>query len=180
MLEENLLPVTKWARSGKKLHRVEAVVVHWVAAPGQTPEQVRKFWAQREGSYGSGHYVVGNDGRVVQTIPDDEVAWHVGSSKGYTDLAKELFGHHYTSVSTPNWVTLGVELCHTNWEGEFRDECWEVAVNLVADLFKKYDLSDILRVVTHQQVVGWKQCPRWFVEHPDELDLFRRDVQALL
>ena len=33
---------------------------------------------------------------------------------------------------------------------------------------------------THQMVVGWKDCPRWYVHHPGEFDQFRREVADIL
>ena len=139
------------------------------------------FFANRADSYGSAHYIIGLDGEVLQCIPETEVAYHVGSSQKdpasgriYTDWCRQVCGK-----SPPNWVTLGIELCHPDWSGRFVDKTWKAAVNLCADMIKRHGLT-VDKIGTHNMAVGWKDCPRWFVNNPDQLEVFRNDVAKLL
>ena len=182
-IQDALITVNSYSRPGKKLVGVSAIVIHWVANTGSTAQQNRNFFESRKGGklgYGSGHYIIGNDGEVLLCIPEDEVSYNCGS-KIYTNYATYKFGEKATSSrSSPNYYTIAVELCHINSEGEFSDECLEACMSLVAQLCKQYKLNAYQDIITHQMVVGWKQCPRWFVEHPDEFEYFRSQVDSTM
>ncbi len=171
---ERYLPKSKWARPEKMRNETKAIIVHWTANPGQRAAGVHRYWRERTDSYGSAHAIVDFDGTVFLTLPWDEIGYHVGSSKGYTELAHRLFTEK--GAINPNLQCVGIELCHTNWEGEFTDETWKSAVKLAAQLCRQYHLKPFTDVLTHQMVVGWKNCPRWFVDHPDDFELFRWEV----
>jgi len=174
-LKTDYLTPSKWTRPGKLRDRTHAIIIHWVANPRQFAESVRNYWETRSGSYGSAHAVVDNDGTVIQTLPWDEVGYHVGS-KTYTRLARDIFEKRAFAKSSPNHYTVGVELCHQNWEGELTDTCWNAAAELVANLCRRYNLNPFKALFTHQMIVGWKECPKWMVQHPDEFELFKRSV----
>jgi N-acetylmuramoyl-L-alanine amidase len=87
------------------------------------------------------------------------MGYHVGADK-YTDRAlKEL-------SSYPNNCTIGIELCHTTWEGEFTPETLKSAGELVVDLCGRYGLGRG-NVYRHFDITG-KDCPRYFVAHEDQ------------
>lgn len=190
MIREDLLSVNEFHRRGAVRLESRAIVLHWVANPGTTPKQNRDFFESLKGPdrYASAHYVVGIDGEVIRCIPDREVAWHCGSdqvdpSSGrvYTDQARVLFGNSYTSPrSSPNWCTIGIELCHPDWTGRFTSATLDAAALLCADLCRTLALEPLLQIVTHHEVVGWKDCPKWFTENPDELAAFKARVHDLL
>lgn len=122
--------------------------------------------------FASTPYIVGLEGEVVQTMPDEEVHWHAGSET-YTPLAEK-----YISDLTgfgPNKSTIGVELCHPDLTGQFRNATIDAAIKLFSDVMYKYGI-DSLRIFSHHDIVGWKDCPRWFVNHPEEFDDFKKDV----
>lgn len=55
------------------------------------------------------------------------------------------------------------------------NETYNTLIELVADLLKKYKLTaDDLWL--HKEVVGWKDCHKWFVDHPDEWVKFKKLV----
>jgi N-acetylmuramoyl-L-alanine amidase len=57
---------------------------------------------------------------------ENEIGYHVGAQK-YTDRAlRELSTY-------PNNCTIGIELCHTNWEGEFTDKTILAAYELTRE-----------------------------------------------
>jgi len=181
---KDYLTENKYSRPGKKRHDTQALIVHWVANPGSTAKQNRDFFESLKDGLPSGSgrwfasttYIIGIQGEIVQCVPEDELTYHVGS-KSYTPLAKELFGKYTANAyqATPNWVTLGVELCHPDMSGRFAPETLSSAIELFANMCYRYHLTqeDIYR---HYDIVGWKDCPKWFVTHPDRFKDFKREV----
>ena len=168
-ITDDLLTPNEYSRPQRPIEQIRAVVMHWVANPMTTPKQNRDFFEQRragENGYGSAHYIVGIDGQILRVIPDDEMAYHVGS-KEYTDYAREKLG------SYPNNCTLGIELCHPDWSGQFTRETLTSAARLAAHLCREYDLDPALDITTHHRIVGWKDCPKHFVQHPEMLCAFK-------
>lgn len=184
-IKEELLTVNEYSRPANKLRKVLGIVMHWTATPMQSAQGVKNYFESlKDGKngYGSAHYVVGIEGEVIQMIPDDEVAYHCGSSKldptskkVYTDLARVLFGNFASEKSSPNLCTIGIEMCVTDKDGTFRAKTIESAIELVAGLCKKHDLT-WERIVTHNQVVGWKDCPKLWTDFPEKFDDFVQRV----
>jgi len=170
-ITQKLLTKNEWSRPGAKLNTVKAVVLHWTAGPKDTPEGVYKWFEQRKKGktgYGSAHYCVGMDGATMQFLPDEEIAYHVGS-KTYTKRGLEISKY-------PNDSTIGIEMCPINIEGEFTEDTWNNTVKLTALLLSTYNL-DIKDIVTHKNIVGWKDCPRWFSTFPEQLEKFKNEVR---
>lgn len=184
---EHLLTLNKYSRPGTKRRETLALVMHWTANPHADAMANVRFFENRktgQGGYGSAHYVIGQDGNIIRCIPEDEVAYHCGSAqvdpaslKVYTDTARQLFGDYCNKSTSPNLCTIGVELCPTNTRGEFADATLEAAVALSADILLRYGLNTD-RIVTHQQVVGWKDCPRLWVKHPELFNAFKLQVAS--
>lgn len=176
-IERKLLTINEWSRPGKKLNEVKMIVVHWVANPDTTAEFNWRFFENKkngETGYGSAHYIVNLNGDIIQAIPDDEMAYHVGSKNGPTPYVLKKFGNY------PNNYSIGIELCHIDWEGTFADETFDSAVALCGFLCKKYDLDAFENILTHKFVIASKDCPRWFSEHPEDFDGFRSKVRRLI
>jgi N-acetylmuramoyl-L-alanine amidase CwlA len=172
-----MIDINKWSRSGKKLKEVKAVVVHWVAKPMQSAENVKRYFSMLNDRYASTQYIIGLDGEVVQVMPENELAYHVGGEH-YTPLSVELFGAENTSSrKSPNPFCIGIELCHTDWKGNFTKETEDKAVNLVASLCLKYNLNARTNVLRHFDITG-KRCPRLFVENPAEWFRFKDKIEA--
>lgn len=157
------------------MRRIDAVVLHWVGNPGTNAEQNRRYFESlKDGSRkASAHYII-DDHEIVQCIPDDEVAYHVGQPAGvpYTDWARERWGGEH-----PNWYCIGVEHCHPDWSGVWTDAVMRRSVVLVAGLCLAYNL-DADAVVRHFDVTG-KECPRHMATNPSKLAEYRERVRAL-
>ena len=167
---QKLLTKNEWSRPDRKLNAVRAIVLHWIADPKGTPTSVFNWFEQRKkgkNGYGSCHYCIGVDGATMQYIPDDEMAYQVGS-KTYTERGLAISKY-------PNDSTIGIEMCHMDWEGSFSEETWNETVKLTALLLSTYNLT-VNDIVTHMDVVGWKDCPRWFQKFPEELVRFKSEV----
>lgn len=159
-VNEMLLTPDKWVRPQTKLNKLRGVVWHWVANPNSSAKGNRNFWENRTGSYGSAHYIIGLDGEILRTLPEDEMGYHVGS-KTYTQRSLNELG------SYPNNNTIGIECTHINWDGEMTKETYNALIELTVDILKRHGLTadDIW---LHQEIVGWKDCHRWFVNNPVE------------
>ncbi|NOU54905.1 N-acetylmuramoyl-L-alanine amidase [Brevibacillus borstelensis] len=154
-----------------RLKRVKGIVIHWVANPKSTAINNRHFFERRKAGksgYGSAHYIVCLDGSIVQCLPETEMAYHVGSNS-YTATALSRLSRY------PNDCTIGIECCHTDWDGRMTPETWTATVKLAAQLLKRYGLT-ANDLWLHQEVVGWKDCHRWFVNNPAEWARFKREV----
>ena len=185
-MTEKLLTINEFSRPGKKLAEVLAIVIHWTANPNVSAENNRIYFESRKNGklgYGSAHYIIGLSGEVIRCIPDQEVAYHVGSiqldpesGKVYTDLARERFGTYASTKDSPNNCTIGIELCPIDWAGNFNPATIEAAIDLCVTLCRSFRLK-ARDVVTHHEVVGWKDCPRLWTKHPDYLENFRAEVE---
>jgi N-acetylmuramoyl-L-alanine amidase len=185
---EKLLTTNFYSRPGRTLGGVKAVILHWVGIPMQRALTTWTFFEKtcpRDKHYSSAHYIIDLDGTVYHAVPDNEVAYHCGSSdpdpqsgRVYTDWAREIFGPYAAmpKSNSPNNCSIGIELCTIDESGNFTSETIMSAVELVAKLLKDNGLT-IDDIGTHNLVVGWKDCPRLWTKHPDRFDNFRQAVK---
>jgi N-acetylmuramoyl-L-alanine amidase len=161
-IEEKLLTVNPYSRPGKPLISVKGIVIHWVANPGTTALANRNYFEglkNQAGRYASAHFIIGLRGEVIQCLLENEMAYHTGAAR-YSDIALKNLS------SYPNNCTLGIELCHINWEGEFAPETLKAAKELTLELCERYNLGKN-NVYRHYDITG-KECPRYFVLHSDQ------------
>lgn len=147
-----LLPVNEYSRPGDKLDAVNGIVVHYTGNPGTTAKQNRDYFAglaKSHETYISSNFVVGLDGEVLQAVPSDEVAY---------------------ASSQRNSDTLSIEVCHSDDTGEFSEKTTDALVRLVQWLVDYYKL-DRAQIIRHFDVTG-KECPRWFVQYPEDWESF--------
>ena len=186
-IKQNLLTPNKWSRPQHRIKEVLGIVMHWTANPKANAEQNRNYFESRKNGndgYGSAHYIIGQDGTVVQCIPTDEIAYHCGSSqkdpasgKVYTDYARKKFKQYAEDwqADSPNYCTIGIELCPIDDYGYFTNLTINSAVALCSNLCKRFNLK-AEDITTHHAIVGWKDCPRLWVRQPELLDAFRSSV----
>lgn len=149
-IQEKLLTINPYSRSGESQNRIENIVVHWVGNAGSSAIANRNYFENLQNThktYASSHYVIGLDGEIIRCIPDDEVAFHSGSY-------------------SMNRKSIGIEDCHPDWDGKFNENTYNSLVELCADICKKYELS-VDNIIRHYDVTG-KNCPKYYVEHEDE------------
>jgi N-acetylmuramoyl-L-alanine amidase len=170
-IEQKFLTKNQFSRPGVSLAGVRGIVLHWVANPKTAAINNRNYFEnlkaqpyeteqdRKKARFASAHFIIGLQGEIIQCIPENEAAYHVGASQ-YTTLA-------LTNLSVyPNNCTLGIELCHEDWTGVFRPETLAAARELAADLLRRHGLGlkDIYR---HFDITG-KECPLYFVRHEEE------------
>jgi len=172
-IEQYHLSINPYSRSGKLLHEVKTIVMHWVGNAGSSAEANRNFFESRKDGrqgYGSAHYIVGIDGEVIECIPTSEAAWHVGS-KSYT-----VYTRSYLTDGNPNYCTIGIEMCHPRSEGAFTYATLFAACELAGSICEEHHLNPYRDITTHKAIVGWKDCPKHWCENPWELQSFQRKV----
>jgi N-acetylmuramoyl-L-alanine amidase len=165
-IEEKYLTVNPCSRPGKPLTGVKGIVIHWVANPGTTALANRNYFEGLKNQtvrFASAHFIIGLRGEVIQCLLENEVGYHAGAER-YSDIALKNLS------SYPNNCTLGIELCHTNWEGEFTPETLQSAKELVLELCERYGLGRE-NIYRHFDITG-KDCPRYFVNRPEAWEQF--------
>lgn len=181
----DFLTQNEYSRPGRNLREVLGVVMHWTANPAANAKQNRDFFEARKAGtngYGSAHYIIDKNGIIYAAIPENEIAYHCGSSdkdpmsgKVYTDEARRRFGRYASEYSSPNNCTIGIEMCPRDANGNFTDATISAAVELCADICKRYELT-AQAITTHHNVVGWKNCPKLWTDKPALFEAFKLSV----
>jgi N-acetylmuramoyl-L-alanine amidase len=184
---EKPLKINQHSRPGRHLGAVKGIILHWTGAPMQRAVTTWGWFENgcpRDKHYSSAHYIIDLDGTICHAVPDNEVAYHCGSSQPdlksgriYTDWAREKFGVYAMrpDISSPNNCTLGIEMCVIDNRGNYTLETLDAARELTAKLLKENRLT-IEEVGTHTKVVGWKDCPRLWFNQPDRFEQFKRGI----
>ena len=171
-ITQKLLTPNRYSRPQTPLKRIKALIVHYVGNPGTSAMFNRNYFEMRKNGklgYGSAHLIVGLDGEIIQCLPLYEVAHHAGPTAKTTQAAKKVLGNY------PNGCTLGIETCHIDEAGRYTKETWHSTVKLCAWLCQQFGLTED-DIFTHYFVTG-KDCPMFFVHHPDEWVRFLNDVE---
>ena len=142
------------SRTGKRLQGPADIVVHYVGNPQTTAQQNRNYFNNRNSDVSS-HFLVGLDGEIIMCIPLSERSAATGSR---------------------NVDTISIEVCHPDETGEFTEASYASLVRLTAWLMNLTGLDET-HVIRHYDVTG-KECPLWFVTHPEAFDRFRADAAA--
>ena len=181
----DFLTINEYSRPARKIREFLGIVIHWTANPAANAKQNRDFFENKKtgmGGYGAAHYIIGQNGIIIAAVPEDEVAYHCGTSekdpasgKVYTDEARRRFGKYASENSSPNLCTIGVELCPKDADGNFTNATINAAVELCADICRRDELP-AQAITTHHDVVGWKDCPKLWTEKPYLLTAFQYTV----
>ena len=155
-IDVQLIEIDGAARRGERLEAVRDIVVHYVGNPETTAQQNRDYFNNPDSEV-SAHFVVGIEGEVIQCVPLTE------KSSASNDRNKD---------------TISIEVCHVDETGEFSAEAYNALVKLTAWLCRATGLNE-KHVIRHYDVTG-KNCPLYFVEHPEAWSLFRKDVKQAL
>lgn len=187
---KRFLTVNKYSRPGRKLAECRAIILHYVGVNNGKAQGVWNYFENdcpRNKHYSSTQYIIDLNGDVIHAVPDDEVAYHCGSSikdpasgRIYTDWARSKFRHFADdpTKNSPNNCTIGIELC-IDRNGDFTPETLTAAVELVAKLLADHNLTTD-DIGHHKLVVGWKDCPLPWVKNPEQFEAFKDRVREKL
>lgn len=157
-LDVELLTVNPYSRPGTALGQVNGIVIHYTANPGTGAIQNRNYFEGLKDSgetHASSHFIVGLDGEIVQCIPCNEVSY---------------------ASNDRNDDTISIECCIPDETGKFNAATYRSLVELTSWLCRRYGLSSDA-VIRHYDVTG-KLCPKYYVEHPEAWEQFKRELET--
>ncbi|MDB5526403.1 MAG: N-acetylmuramoyl-L-alanine amidase [Rhizobium sp.] len=122
-------------RSGR---RPDAIVLHYT---GMETADRALHWLTVPESEVSCHYLVFEDGRIAQLVPEERRAWHAGNSfwKGETDLNSGSIGIEIANVGHPGGLP------------EFPGVQIEAVIRLCADIMSRWSILPE-RVLAHSDI----------------------------
>lgn len=125
------------------------IVIHETAntKAGANADAHYNYWNTSNSAKASAHFVV-DDKKIIQLLPLDVKAWHVGDNKGYSDIT--------------NNNSIGIEIC-VNSDGDYT-KARQNAIELVRHLLKVTGIPTD-NVVTHHAASG-KWCPKNMLDNP--------------
>jgi N-acetylmuramoyl-L-alanine amidase len=152
------------------------LVVHWPDAPGWTPMDMHEYFSLNRTRHAGIQEAIGVDGSIYSFTDRDQVVFHVGDPEGYTEEIEKRFPEFTknTYMHDPNWCSWGVEVCHPGPEGKFTQKSIDSLRRVLEFRMRNYDL-DIGDVYRHHDVTG-KDCPRFYVKHPEEWVAFKGSI----
>ncbi len=162
-ITQEFIRPNEYSRPMTPLQSVSYIVIHWVANPGSTAEGNREYFDNlgnpEDPYYGvrkaSAQLIVGLQGEVIQTMPLNEMAYAV----------QDVY----------NPVTINIEVCHEDWEGEFSDTTKQSLYRLTSWLMQQFHL-DIDHVIRHYDCTG-KDCPKYYVDETQWAQL-KSEIEA--
>ncbi|WFR60366.1 N-acetylmuramoyl-L-alanine amidase [Paenibacillus amylolyticus] len=177
-ITKDYIPVNKYSRAGLKLKAKRGIVMHYTASPGAPAKNISQYFAslaQQDSNkavnsrYASAHYSVDRTS-IYNSLPDDELAYHCGSTT-YTKEALAKLGTY------PNNSTVGIEMCIEK-DGSIHEDTFNNVIDLAVYLIRERGFPPVF--FTHKEVVGWKECPLPWIKQPDEYERFKQAVHTKL
>ncbi len=173
MMVERWLTPNPYSRGQEPMQSVLGVTLHWYGKAGQSAEEVWRYFDTMPGPvYGSAHFIV-DPKTAIHAVLLSEIAYHAGPMAETTPEARARFGDY------PNAHLIGIEMAHVDDEGRILPGTLASVRMLCAWLCWRFDLDPINDIIRHHDVTG-KPCPKWFVDHPDDLNAFRDSVKATM
>lgn len=160
-IQEDYLTVNSYSRPGTELEEVDKIVIHYTGNPGTSAKGNRDYFenlANTGETYASSHFVIDLDGTILQCIPLNEIAYASNEANEYC---------------------ISIECCHPDASGEFSTQTYNQCVMLTAKLCDYYGLNPQNDVIRHYDVTG-KECPVFYVEHPEEWTMFLGFVEEYM
>lgn len=144
----------------RSLSSIRFIVIHYTGTDGGSALNNGAYFANNVVKT-SAHYFVDSD-TVVQSVPDDRVAWHVGAKIYYHADAR-------------NSNSIGIELCDEKKDGKIypTQKTIDRALELTRRLMAKYNVPQD-RVIRHWDV-SHKLCPGYWCGTEAKDTLWRKE-----
>lgn len=152
-IQEDFLTINDYSRPGDEIDGISKIVIHYTGNPGTTAQANRDYFeslAENPVTSASSHFVIGLNGEIIQCVPLNEIAYASNKANSYS---------------------ISIECCHPDESGEFSTATYNQCVALTAELCKYYHLDPDTDVIRHYDVTE-KECPLFYVENPEEWDMF--------
>ena len=156
-IDVQLLTPNEYSRPQLPLTEVKYIAIHYTANPGASAQANRDYFenlATTHETKVSSHFVVGLEGEVIQCIPTSEMSY---------------------ATNSRNVDTISIECCHKDDTGAFEQATYDSVVKLTAWLCARFGLTSE-QVIRHYDVTG-KECPKYYVDHPDAWEQMKADIQ---
>lgn len=165
-----MLSISPFTRPGSIRTETRGIVLHYVGNPNTGAKANRDYFESlaKNGPAASCHYIVGLAGEVLQLVPDNEVSYTSGGATYKPVVSERLAGNVHET-------TIGVEVCHLDDSGRYSLATYRSQAVLAAGLLNRFNLKTETDLFRHWDITG-KECPRWFVNHPDEWEKFKNLV----
>lgn len=163
--------------------KVQKLVLHSLGVAQPNAQILINNWDTQTAEKSVHAFVM--DNQVIQTLPWDYKAWHVGSGKNGSwnncAIGVELCepsGHKYNGGQMVNY--------NVAKNAEYFNKVYNNAVEFFAYLCKEFKLDPLQDIYCHYEVykLGYgsnhSDVMQWFPKHGKDLDIFRKDVKALL
>lgn len=155
-IEQRLLPGDH--TPGRAGHPIEAIVLH--VTDGTSIEGALDWWARPEIN-ASTHYLVGQDGRIVQAVREENTAWGNGLVQR-PDTTNPLIASWVSTGVNPNRRTISIE--RVGRPGATIPAIqWEQLTALIANIAARYRRIQVdrLHIIGHCQIDGVDRaaCP---------------------
>lgn len=140
------------------------IVIHYVGSQSSAASNAKYFYNNKLKS--SASYFV-DETSIWQCVEDKNAAWHCGGKMQAAGIAP-----FYQKCTNSN--SIGIEMCcKKDASGEWYIEPATVnnTIDLTKMLMAKYNIGAD-RVIRHYDVV-YKDCPRPFVQHPEQWESFK-------
>ena len=157
-IDVQLLTPNEYSRPQLPLNGADYIAIHYTANPGATAQNNRDYFENLSISHEakvSSHFVVGLEGEVIQCIPTSEMSY---------------------ATNSRNVDSISIECCHKDDTGVFEQETYDSVVKLAAWLCARFGLTSE-QVIRHYDVTG-KECPKYYVDHPDAWEQMKADINA--
>ena len=126
-------PLAEWTPSSNFDERKPRLIVIHATEMQSAAAALAVLKAQNDGGRVSAHYLIAEDGRILQLVEDSKRAWHAGAGR-------------WRGVNDLNSISIGIELDNDGIEA-FDDRQIQSLLKLIADLCQRYDMP-------HSAIIG--------------------------
>lgn len=134
--------------AGRKL-KIKAIVLHITGSASSSA--INTFL--NPASQASAHYLVKEDGEVVQMVKESDRAWHAGR------VVSPTWKGIINGIS-PNDYTIGIETALVTGKTLPPWKQWIAVRRLIKDIKTRY--PDV-ELVHHNEIIATKECPGWYI-----------------
>lgn len=157
-IDVQLLTPNEYSRPQIAMSGVKYIAIHYTANPGASAQDNRNYFDNLSVTHEtkvSSHFVIGLNGEVIQCIPTAEISY---------------------ATNDRNVDSVSIECCHMDETGAFESATYQSVVKLAAWLCTRFGLTEE-SVIRHYDVTG-KNCPKYYVEHPEAWEQMKADIAA--
>ena len=148
-IDERFIDISENTRSGEKIREIHKVILHDVPLKYESGMKNRNYinnLKYQDDIFMSYHYIIDQNGKIIQLIPEDEMANHTKC------LEFDLY-------------SISIALCYDKNTNLLTKETLSSLFNLTKRITTKYNLDFMYDVILCYNVIN-KRSPIYFVENP--------------